>query len=47
MRSKRCAVQNEGITLSDFLKKLLVERNTKINIKRNGIVTLPWRLRLQ
>ena len=47
MRSKRCALQNEGITLSDFLKKLLVERNTKINIKRNGIVTLPWRLRLQ
>ena len=33
---------------SDFLKKkLLVQRNTKINIKRNAVVTLPWRLRLQ
>ena len=28
-------------------KKLLVERNTEINKKRNGVVTLPWRLRLQ
>ena len=31
----------------DFLKKLLVQRKTKINKKRNGVVTLPWRLRLQ
>ena len=30
-----------------FLKKLLVQRNTKINKKRNGVVTLPCRLRLQ
>ena len=33
--------------LSDFLKKLLVQRNTQINKKRDGVVTLPWRLRLQ
>ena len=33
--------------LSDLLKKLLVQRNKKINKKRNGVVTLPWRLRLQ
>ena len=33
--------------LSDFSKKLLVQRNAKINKKRNGVVTLPWRLRLQ
>ena len=31
--------------LSDFLNKLPVQRNTMINKKRNGIVTLPWRLR--
>ena len=35
-------------SLKRFLKKkLLVQRNTKINEKRNGVVTLPWRLRLQ
>ena len=28
-------------------KKLPVQRNTKINKKRNGVVTLPWRLRLR
>ena len=33
--------------LSDFFKKLLVQRNTKINEKRNGVITLLWRLRLQ
>ena len=34
--------------LSDFLKKkLLVQRNTKINEKRNGVITLLWRLRLR
>ena len=33
--------------LSDFLKKLLVQRNTKINKKLNGVITFPWRLRLQ
>ena len=34
--------------LSDFLKKNLpVQRNTKINKKRNGVITLSWRLRLQ
>ena len=27
--------------------KLLVQRNTKINRKRDGVVTLPWRLQLQ
>ena len=31
----------------DFFKKLLVQRNTKINEKRNGVITLLWRLRLQ
>ena len=30
-----------------FFKKLLVQRNTKIKKKRNGVITLPWRLRLQ
>ena len=35
------------IPLSDFFKKLLVQRNTKINEKRNGVITLLWRLRLQ
>ena len=25
------------------LKKLLVQRNTKINKTRNGVITLPWR----
>ena len=34
-------------SLSNFLKKLLVQRNKKINKKRNGVVTLLWRLRLQ
>ena len=35
-------------SLKRFLKKKLsVQRNTKINKKRNGDVTLPWRLRLQ
>ena len=35
-------------SLKRFLKKkLLVQRNTKINKKRNGVVTLLWRLRLQ
>ena len=35
-------------SLKRFLKKkLLVQRNTKINVKRDGLVTLPWRLRLQ
>ena len=34
-------------SLSDFFKKLLVQRNTKINEKRNGVITLLWRLRLQ
>ena len=34
-------------TLSDFIKKLLVQRNTKINEKRNGVITLLWLLRLQ
>ena len=33
--------------LSDFFKKLLVQRNTKINEKRNGVITLLWRLWLQ
>ena len=33
--------------LSDFFKKLLVQRNTKINEKCNGVITLLWRLRLQ
>ena len=33
--------------LNDFLKKLLVQRNTKINEKRNGVIMLLWRLRLQ
>ena len=34
--------------LSDMLKKkLLVQRNTKMNKKRNGLITLPWQLRLQ
>ena len=32
--------------LTDFFKKLIVQRNTKINEKRNGVITLPWRLRL-
>ena len=27
--------------------KLLVQRNTTINEKRNDVITLPWRLRLQ
>ena len=31
---------------TDFFKKLLIQRNTKINEKRNGVITLPWRLRL-
>ena len=35
------------IPLSDFFKKLLVQRNTKINEKRTGVITLLWRLRLQ
>ena len=30
--------------LNDFLKKLLVQRDTKTNKKPNGVVTLPWRL---
>ena len=35
-------------SLKRFLKKkLLVQRNKKINKKRNGVVTLPWRLRLR
>ena len=33
--------------LSDFFKKLLVQRNTKINEKCNGVITLLWPLRLQ
>ena len=33
--------------LTDFFKKLLVQRNTKINEKRNGVITLLWRLRLE
>ena len=33
--------------LKRFLKKLLVQRKTMISKKRNGVVTLPWRLRLQ
>ena len=33
--------------LSDFFKKLLGQRNTKINEKRNGVIALLWRLRLQ
>ena len=33
--------------LSDFFKKLLVQGNTTINEKRSGVITLPWRLRLQ
>ena len=32
-------------SLKRFLKKkLLVQRNTKINKKRNGVITLPWLL---
>ena len=34
-------------SLKRFLQKILVQRNTKINEKRNGVITLPWRLRLQ
>ena len=34
-------------SLSDLFKKLLVQRNTKINEKRNGVITLLWPLRLQ
>ena len=34
-------------SLRRFFKKLLVQRNAKIKKKRNGVVTLPWRLRLQ
>ena len=34
-------------SLKRILKKLMVQRNTKINEKRNGVVTLPWRLQLQ
>ena len=34
-------------SLKRFLKKLQVQRNTKIKKKRNGVITLPWRLRLQ
>ena len=35
-------------SLKRFLKKkLLVQRNTKINEKRNGVITLLWRLPLQ
>ena len=33
--------------LSDFFKNLLVQRNAKINEKRNGVITSLWRLRLQ
>ena len=33
------------IFMSDWLK--FEQRNTKISKKRNGVVTLPWRLRLQ
>ena len=29
-------------SLKRFLKKLLVQRNTKMNKKRNGVVTLLW-----
>ena len=28
-------------------KTLLEQRNTKINEKRNGVIMLPWRLRLR
>ena len=34
-------------SLKQFLKKTPGTENTKINKKRNGVVTLPWRLRLQ
>ena len=34
-------------SLKRFLKKTPAQRNTKINKKRNGVSTLPWRLRLQ
>ena len=32
-------------SLKRFLQKLLEQRNTKKNEKRNGVITLPWRLR--
>ena len=32
---------------NDFFKKLLVQRNTKINEKRNSVISLLWRHRLQ
>ena len=36
-----------GTPLSDFLKKNSWYRETqKINKKRNGVITLPWQLRL-
>ena len=36
-------------SLKRFLKKkeFLVQRNTKINKKRDSVIKLPWRLRLQ
>ena len=34
-------------SLKRFLKKIPVQRNTKINRKRNGVVTLPRRLRMK
>ena len=34
-------------SLSDFFKKTLGPEKHKINEKRNGVITLPWRLRLQ
>ena len=34
-------------SLNRFLKKTLGTEKNKDKLKRNGVVTLPWRLRLQ
>ena len=45
---RRETIMADTNSLKRFLKKkLLVQRNTKTNKKRNGVVTLLWRLRLQ